>query len=522
LAPRKKINKNNEELSTDELYDVLSFAKQMYNYNGIFTPDLVNAKMKDINLNPIAATEEGINTALLNPKSNERNLQGYSEYFQLTNMLYKRTLEYLDGMLSFDYTYSCKNAFTPADYKSKAYKDDIKILNDFLDRFEVKKEFKKVMKNLVSQEIMYTVLRTDGDLYTLQELPSEYCKITGRWDYGLLFDFNMMWFINQPAVDINMYPKVFKKYYKRVIDSKNNGYLPSNLKRDSEWIYWVQTNPEDGLWSFKFRPEQITQIPFLAPLFPDLSQLPLMRSLQRNKSIMEASRLIVGIIPLLKDNKSGNVKDMLAISPETAGKFANLMRNGLSEAFKVGIAPFESVEAPDFKISDHSIMNDYNKNTVSMTGINSRMIYSNDRQNAEETRNSIGVDEYMLYYIYPYFNNFMEFHINQRTKKYKFKFNFEGTEFPQNRQIRFDNVIALADKGIILPQKFAAAIGMEYKDFERQRMEAGANSWVDSLTPILTSFTMSGKDLKDGGAPKKKDSQVGDSGIAKRDSGGEE
>jgi hypothetical protein len=140
-----------------------------------------------------------------------------------------------------------------------------------------------------------------------------------------------------------------------------------------------------------------------------------------------------------------------------------------------------------------------------------------ERQNAEETRASINVDVYLMEYIYPYFSNFLDYQINSRTKKYKFKFKFEGTEFTQSREERFDACMTLLDKGIVLPMKIAASLGMEYKDFQRQLDEAKANGWADSLTPILTSATMSGKDLK-GGAPVKKNPS--DSAIAKRDSGG--
>ena len=78
--------------------------------------------------------------------------------------------------------------------------------------------------------------------------------------------------------------------------------------------------------------------------------------------------------------------------------------------------------------------------------------------------------------------------------------------------------MTLLDKGIVLPQKIAAAIGMEYKDMQRQLDEARINNWTENLTPILTAYTATGQDVK-GGAPKKKSSEISDSGIAKRDSG---
>ena len=74
-------------------------------------------------------------------------------------------------------------------------------------------EFQKAMRQLMRQGVYYCILRETEDKYTLQELPSKFCNITGRFSSGLLFDFDMNWFIGNYGVDINMYPKIFKKMW---------------------------------------------------------------------------------------------------------------------------------------------------------------------------------------------------------------------------------------------------------------------------------------------------------------------
>ena len=517
----KKSTDKQEILTEQQVYDVLEFAREMYNaYPNVFTPDLVNQRLKDVNMNPMSGTKEEIDKALRNPKDSEQQLRAFSEFFEYTNMQYKRMINYLGNMLSFDLTYTCINA-TEEEMKSKSYKKDLDVVHSFLDSFDVKKEFKKISRMLIRQEAYYCTFRKDGDKFILQELPLDYCKITGRWDYGFLFDFNMLYFISNPGVDINMYPDVFKEYYNRVMTKVNSDkfYDPGLTieYRNGNWVYYVQTSPLDGMWCFKFNPEQVGQVPFLSALFPDLINAPMMRNLQTNKYIIEASKILVGLIPLLNDNKSGNVKDMLAIAPETAGKFANLLRQGLPDAIRFGIAPFGDVKSFDYKGNDVNVYGEYNTTTGAMSGINTRLLYSTDKQNAEETRSSIAVDEYLMTYIYPYFNDFLNFHVNQMTKKFKFDFRFEGTENPLNRETRLQNSMTLADKGIVLPQKIAASQGMLPHEFERQLAMARASGFVDKLTPILTSFTLSKEDSK-GGRPTK-DGELSDSGQATRDSG---
>ena len=53
--------------------------------------------------------------------------------------------------------------------------------------------------------------------------------------------------------------------------------------------------------------------------------------------------------------------------------------------------------------------------------MNSRLIYTSDKPNILETQLSLDVDVMTLSYMYEYFEEFLEYQINKRTKKFKFK-----------------------------------------------------------------------------------------------------
>lgn len=195
--PRKKTTAPKEKeilLSEQEVFDVLKFAQGQFDmYRGVYTPDLVNARMKDITMSPQMATADKINTALGNPKGSEQELIGYSEFLELNSMLYKRILLYFSGLLSFDFNYVVKNIKDEKEYTSPAFQKDLAIVKDFFNKFNIKEQFRTALKEMLRAEAYYAVFRDEGDKYILQELPQQYAKITGRWDYGLLFDFNMYW-----------------------------------------------------------------------------------------------------------------------------------------------------------------------------------------------------------------------------------------------------------------------------------------------------------------------------------------
>lgn len=511
-------NNETEQITAEEVWSVLDFANAVTQgafFPNVFNPLLVNDRMKDINLNPIQATADDIDQALLKPKSNEKNLQGYSEHFELTSMIYKRMIGYLGNLLAFDLTYT--PIATKEEMRSKTFKKDREIMIDFLDRFDVKKEFKTIMKQLIRQEAFFGILRDDGEKYTIQELPSAYCRIDGRWDFGLLYSFDFTWFLNS-GVDIDMYPDVFKKMYAELF-GEGNDYKPSippyyRGGANSSFAYWMDCSPIDGFWAFKMSPEITTRIPYLSALFPDLVLQSLVRVLQKDKYVISATKILFGEVPLIqKDVKSASTKDQVAVSPELLGKFLGLVKRGLYDAFKVASAPLTNMQSFSFPLEDEDMYDNYLKTTTASSGLNSRLIFSTEKPTAVESQLSVDVDEFLVSYVYPFFEAFLNYEVNKRTKKYNFKFHFEGTEFSTNRKKRFENAMTLADKGIVLPQKISASIGMMYHDMVRQ-MELGIeDEFVDLLTPIISVYNMA---KEDAGRPQKEVSDLTDSGDQTR------
>lgn len=525
----KNIESSNTETVTEQqVWDVFEFARNAYTSSSrlnVYTPSLINQRMKDINMNPLKGTADEISTALQNPKNNEEQLIGFSEFFEYTDMMYKRILSTVALTPAFDVTYLPINLKSFDDLSKSQYKSDEKKVEEFLNNFDIKSWFTSIMKQMLRQETYYGVFRDEGNRYIMQELPRTYCKTTGRSEFGLLYDFDMNWFI-QPSVDINMYPDIFKKFYNRVYGTGNlkgeRKYVPSNPinNRNGSYVYDVQTSMEDGFWAFKFNDTQAGDVPYFSPMFNDLVLAPQIRQLQTNKYIIEASKLIIGLVPLLKDNKSGNVRDMMAIAPETLGKFLGLLRNSINDVYSLGAVPFEDVKSIDFKTNNINSQTDFNKNMSASSGMTRNIIYNSDKMNAIETKYSIAVDELIATQIYPQFEKFLEFEINKRTTTYKFKFKLEGSNFPDNRKERLDTQMKLMEKGIVLPQKIAAALGMMPSDFEVQRQMAVANGFVDSLTPVINASQMSSSESSNkSGRTRVNESDMTESGLISRENG---
>lgn len=526
MATRKNTKKATPSdgvlITENEVWDVIKFANELY--RGVYTPMLVNQAAQSITLNPQQATSEKIDAALLDPKNSQQALVGYSEFMSLSSMIYKRILLYFSGLLEFNLSYTCLNA-TDEDYKKYSedgdkskYGKDLKEIEMFFDKFDHKKEFKTAIKQMMVQEAFFGIFRDDG-VYkdTIQELPQNRCLITGRWEMGLIFDFDMMLFY-QPGNSLQMFPPIFTKMFNKAFGNKKDGTAEYNPalpidRRTGNWVYYVQTSPKDGFWCFKLFEEQTTVIPFLSPFMKDVILQDLIRNLQKNSYIADASKIISGQVAFLKDTKA-SVKDSLSLSPETLAKFLQLVKSSLPSAISVLSAPLEQIQGIEFS-GNKDLYDSYLKSTSSSAGINSRLIYSYDRQNILESKLSMDIDLNILRPTISQFERFLEYFVNQRTKKFKFKFHLTGFNTSIDREERKKTVKDYAESGIVIDQMWANANDMSPFDLRRQMAESKANGFVQKLTPVLKAS----QTPADGGRPAKADGDLSDGGADTRADG---
>ena len=509
-----ELEENQEDilLSEENVKYVLDFAKGVMGITGreYLSPAMINARMQDTTLNPTQATESDLVSALKNPKSSELKLQSFSQDFEIQSQIYKKLLEYQSNILAFDLTYDCINA-KYSDYTTLKYRKDLDKLKEFLDKFDYRREFKIAVQEMIRNDTFFCSPRFDGEQYVLQELPNsvEWTLITGRWDYGLLFSVNMYWFM-QTGVDLDFYPTFFKEKFNTLFKGKKvlKPYIPPvdpRYRGGSSYMYWQDIPPSEG-WAWKMNVSMATRLPLYSGLFLDLLQQPTMRALQKNINLATAAKLVIGEIPLLNKTAKASNRDQFSISAKNLGEFLALVKAALGSAIKTAAVPLENVQGIDFS-ADSDLYSSYLKTTLAAAGVNTNLLFTSDlKQNSIETQLALNVDENQLSALYPDFEKFMNYHINKETKNFKFRIRFEGTNFYNDRERRFEQQTALMAQGIVLPQKIAASIGMGPFDFQRQLDEARASKFVDNLTPIIPGAQLSGKE--DSGRPTKKDSEI--------------
>lgn len=180
---------------TEEQADaVVQFSQGLWAIDryGIYTPYMQNQLLNNLNNNSKIPSIEKVEKALADYKNSADSLQGYTEFMEKFDMIFERTVKYYANMLSFDLEVIPIDAFGD-DFKSKDYSDDKDRINRFLDSFDYKSEFRKMVTGMLRHETVFTWFRktkwgNKGLKCALQVMPQKFCLITGYWDKGLLYD----------------------------------------------------------------------------------------------------------------------------------------------------------------------------------------------------------------------------------------------------------------------------------------------------------------------------------------------
>ena len=483
----------------------VAFSDTLLNVSNIYTPSLLNQNLINLNNNPKTPTYNKLVEALNNAKFKAKDLQAYQEWMELAEITFKRLLEYYSNILAFDLSYTCINVKNKSEYNTPKYKKDKQKVEEFLTKFNYKKEFLKVVRQVMRSETAFYWLRNNNDLssptYTLQLMPQEYCLITGAWEKGYLYDFNMNYFL-QPGIDINGYDEVFKDFMKTMYsggDGAFKDYRPSNKfdRRTGTFAYWTQTSPiymhnglPSGAWVFKLDDSTFNDVPMLSSLMRDAIMNIPTRKLQYDKDALGAYAYLIGEIKMLKSNEP----NATAFDPIRLGTLLQMVKQALGKHIVVGAMPVEENEWYQFKDENTSMAETQIKTTLASGAGASRILYASDKMSQEEIRNAILSDYNVMKKIYFQFNNFLDFYVNQLTKHYKFKFSLDGSTYGFEREWRKDGIMKLATTGIVLNETaFASAFGYDPVMFSYMLKEtSGEDSWMQNLSSLQSIFTTPG------------------------------
>jgi hypothetical protein len=118
-----------EKIPNDsDIASVLEFAQYLYQPvfgNNVYTPEMLYQNLLNLNVLPKSTNYEDMLKVLKDAKANASDIQGYSQFLENANIMYKRTLEYYVNLLSFDMYWTVEGSenWTEKDWKDKDFKE---------------------------------------------------------------------------------------------------------------------------------------------------------------------------------------------------------------------------------------------------------------------------------------------------------------------------------------------------------------------------------------------------------------
>lgn len=513
-----------EKISRSDIQDVIDFSAGLMAVDNFYSPFLSNQLLTNLNNNPRLPSAESVKKALNDYKNSGEELQGFVEFASSFDMIFKRTLYSYANALAFDLQVTCKNAYTDSDYQSDEYKKDRQTVDNFLTNFDYKKEFYNVLLNVLKRDTYFTWFRKTktgnrGKMkFALQIMPQEYCMLTGYFEKGLLWSMNQLYW-TLPGVDLDSYDPSLKRTYQRALENAELNYKPSAPlnERNGSYALWADVSPLDGAWCFKWATDNFANNPFLSPYVANVLRSDEIGELQYNKDLIAASGILAGEIQLYDQARSGQKANQFSIDPKTLGAFMQKVKSGLNGAAKIAAVPLANIKYFQFEDKNpNSYTNELTTTAGIGTGI-SRVIYSSDKMSNAELEAALNEVYQTMKPMYAQFNNFLDFYVNQMTSKYKFKFEFVGSNYQFERDARFDKMMKMADKGLVLNSSaWASAVGMNPVTFDRMLAESKYTGWIDKYSQMLMN-TYTTSQSNEGGRPRQSGTSLTESGEASRE-----
>lgn len=521
-------NQDIEKISKEEVWNVLEFATGLYSQLKGFAYDFdyynsqsENKLLVSLNNNPQIPTQQSLKDALANYKDNAELLQDYSEFMRFWDGIYAEAIDYRLNLLAFDINKYCINIKDPNEYSSKEYKDDCKRINKFFQNFNAKQEFRNAVKNMLITDTYFVWLRDsvgsfdeeaididneDGFVekkiqsFALQTMPQKHCKITGEFTskgvHGYNWDFDLNYFTQSNVNILNYDPSLIKSFdsirsNKRLKNFIIDNNRELNASNGYDFNSWVRTKVNCGAWVFKYDSSNFNAVPPLAYLLKSVFNDDLIEKLQTDKNIISANAIILGEMKTRDKENVGNNKNAFTIDPKQVGQLMHLARKGINSNIKQIALPLEETRLYQFADNNSNMYKNQLSTSSALGGHNSSIIYSTDSMSQEQAQIASTIDyNSIANSVYPQFEAFLNFFVNKKTKKYKFRFKVGGSTLQFLRQKELDNYIKFMDKGIqIPPQKIGTLLGCEGQEFEAYMQEAKYGDMRNNLFLLLNTNT---------------------------------
>lgn len=489
---KDEIDKAIKEKNTNQM---LEFAQMLQN---TVSNNFIVAQKK--NLFSIQFTQENVQQYLESPQKYEKELRSLSLVLSTLSPQYQQIVNYFSSIAKFmpivvpnvDRFSNAKGEISDVDKIRKEY---LKVISH-IEKLNIPHEFQRITAIATRDDVFYGYIHETKDSFYIQQLDSDYCRISSISDGVYNFQFNFEYFDKNKSIKgisdelVKTYPMEFQEKY--------NLY-----QRDKRGYQWQELS-EDTTICIKFLEELPFAFPPYSSLFNDLADLSQYKELTKTKTKVDNYKFIGMEIPLGKENGK---EDNFLVSTTTALTFYNLLLNNLPEGIGAFLSatPFKDINFGSGAMTDKDQVDRAENNVFTSSGI-SPINFGKGANNSSTVKFSNLGDSARLFKVYRQ----LERWLNRKFKKeYNGRFVVELLDVTIfTLQDTIDQYLKLAQYGVPVKLQLASLMGVN------QSKERGLTFLEDNILdlsnewkPLQSTHTQSGEV----GATPKDDSEIADS-----------
>jgi hypothetical protein len=279
-------------------------------------------------------SKDDISNYLTNTQTYSSNLRAVSDYFYVSNGIYKNVINSFANLATLD-NIILPSALTLERKSDKSYAGYYDKVNAYAESIDIKLTTREILKSVAKYGGYVAYERNEGSEYYLQSLPLNYCRIKYKVGHDYQLEFNFKYFdkfYNQDELDLAWmsFPPEFKKLY--------NKYKNDKKSRSPEWQLMdikrtVCILPDEDEANF---------VPMFSGMFEALLDNEEMKDMIALGEKLDITKLLVQKVPTDKDGNILMPKDLVQYFHNELKKILPEGANGVTTPMDINDVAFSN------------------------------------------------------------------------------------------------------------------------------------------------------------------------------------
>ena len=420
--------------------------------------------------------KDKISEFLKNPQANEQQLRNAVVYLYGASTHFKRLIQYFVSLSDLSYVVSPYRIDTST-FKPKTARSAYRRVLNLLASMDLKNQLEKILTVCFREDTFYGTIREGSDSTIIQQLPSDYCKISVIEDNVLNVTFDFSYF-DMHGDYLRLYPEEFRIRYDRY---KKNTVDLRYQELDSPNSFAIKCNKDILSYS----------IPPFAGILREIYDLEDYKNLKLTKTELENYAILVMTLGINSDgewemdyDKAVDFwRNLDGVLPDEIGSVLSPM--------KIDKISFERTHT-----GDTDTIAEAEQNLFTAAGVSS-LLFNNEKAMSGALLLSIKADQSMTYSLVKSIESMLNRYIHRHTFGKYFKITFLDCS-PFNRKDVGDAYLKGCQYGLPFVNMYAASQGLSPDDVDCMNyLEDTVLNLKQRLVPLRSSATMSSNSSED-------------------------